>query len=88
MMSSWLNRRVSRLVIMGAAFIVLSGLPAYADSGGYYTHPNYWSNRCQDAGRFQNGNRCRNDGWYQNAQYQQPQPTTVADRTHDDGNSK
>jgi hypothetical protein len=48
-LNSLLSRRMSRLVIMCTALVALSGLPAHADSGGYYQHaPGYW-------GRYGNG---------------------------------
>jgi len=87
MLGALLNGRVSRLVVMSAVFVALSGLPAYAQSGGYYRHNqgNAW---CQGGRRDQNDSRC------QQVQYQpqslpapyQPPPMPV--RGPDDGNSK
>lgn len=69
---SLLNGRVAQLAIVGAAFIALSGLPAYADSGGYYQQynpsygTNYRNSSCQDARGYWNYNQCQNDRGYQN----------------------
>ena len=98
-LGSLLRGRVSRLVIMGVAFVALSGLPAYADSGGHYRQAgpfhgaSFRSVVCQITGWLQNGNTCQTNGWYQyqnDQAYQppQPQPTDVVDRVHDDGNSR
>jgi hypothetical protein len=102
-LGSLLTGRVSRLVITGVAFVALSGVPAYADSGGYYTQAGpfhgagYRSVACRVTGWLQNSNTCQTNSWDQNgAPYQndpgyqapQPQPATVVDHVHDDGNSK
>ena len=89
------NGRVARFVVLSAAFVALSGLPAYAQSGGHYRH-NQSSESCQ-AGRWQQANTCRGQPQqYRGPEYQapaQPQPDRGGPaqspaRIPDDGSSK
>jgi len=84
MLKSLLTGRVSRLVILGAAFVMLSGLPAYADSGGHD-----WRDR---GGYDHQSEQCWNQNWNQNwnscQQPAQQQPNALPPINHDDGNSK
>jgi hypothetical protein len=98
MLRSLLNGRVARFVVLSAAFVALSGLPAYAQTGGYYQH-NQGSQTCQ-AGRRQHANACQaqpqqNQGsgwqapaWRAPAQSQVSGPAQSPAHIPDDGNSK
>ncbi|GEM_PF-3516718 len=71
---------VSKLALVGAALLMLSGVPAYADSGGYHGQgpydygTRYGSGSCQQPGGWNGwnaGNRCQNNGQYRGPQYYQ-----------------